>query len=586
MEKRIRSSFYGARGTSRMSDNIDQRTLQEFLSREEFARRERSARLAKQRATIQAEFEYEDFVRKSRGNRLIYEAQEEAANEIVAAYQRGAVWVTLVAQPGTGKTGTALAVMRQMAQHAADDIAVAVADMFLCTGMSDIDWETQFSKNVLPTFRENICHRGNLKKQVPKLAAMKNGLIITDESHVAAGKEMTVSQTLGDAGLQSIPALEERNMRGLDISATPEGVVKDLQKWGDKAAIVILKPSRSYKGFRTMLNENRIRDAPSFKTYEELLAFFTMLNTRYAATSKKYFAMRIGETKGQDVQCRAWIVRACNALGWAVWNHNSMDRKTDIDLKMKNAPEKHTVIQVKGFWRASKRLERAHVGMTYEQIPSKRDTTVTSQGLAARLCDNYEYSGDQLNPELRPLIYCDKGAIEEYLNWFETAGCDYARSNYNAARIQSRDGRVISKPTKAHHSIINGLEDVSSDEDEPGVMLLSNAFDTREDAHRWALDTLDWNKPWYQNNPEEVKQPVVTNVGLYDLNGNPGITHVRHRMQLTPIQPRDTFLRVFNRGFGSGVRCAPVQDGENIRYIILYKELWLRIPNAGAGRAQ
>ena len=51
----------------------------------------------------------------------------------------------------------------------------------------------------------------------------------------------------------------------------------------------------------------------------------------------------------------------------------------------------HTIIFIKGFWRASKRISMKHIGATYEPIPIQRDISVTAQSLTARFCNNYEY---------------------------------------------------------------------------------------------------------------------------------------------------------------------------------------------------
>jgi hypothetical protein len=150
------------------------------------------------------------------------------------------------------------------------------------------------------------------------------------------------------------------------------------------------------------------------------------------------------------------IYHAATILGWKHTTHNSETRISEIDEIMEHAPTHHTIIFVKGFWRASKRIVRKHVGGTYETVPKKRNTTATAQSLAARFCDNYEYSGDELNIDLRPTHYTDLHAIEEYLNWFDN-DCDYTLANYTSARIKSKGGEVDAKPSKMHPSNYRNL---------------------------------------------------------------------------------------------------------------------------------
>jgi hypothetical protein len=98
-----------------------------------------------------------------------------------------------------------------------------------------------------------------------------------------------------------------------------------------------------------------------------------------------------------------------------------------------------------------------NIGATYEPKPKQRDVSVTAQALTARFCDNYEYSGDQLDINLRPLHYCDKEAIEQYVEWFNN-DCDFINSKYKSQRISSNGkGKVSSAITKVNSKVVEGL---------------------------------------------------------------------------------------------------------------------------------
>ena len=361
--------------------------------------------------------------------------------------------VCLIAQPGTGKTGTAQAVMIHMATNPNDEEIIPAENIINCTGMSDNDWETQFKNSVLPQFRDNIFHRQNLIKQNDKLRNLKNALIIPDECHIASGSKMTIARTLKESGILDINVLERRNIKMLDISATPDAVLHDYKKWGTKCAIIKIQPGPSYKGFEVMLNEERIIDAPNLEELNDCIKLLEFLDDRYENTTKKYFPFRVLDpVKIEKIKI------VCEELGWNYMNHNSDERVYEIDLLMQNAPDKHTIIFIKGFWRASKRISMKHIGATYEPIPKKQDVSVTAQALTARFCDNYEYSGDQLDINLRPLHYCDKEAIEQYVEWFNN-DCDFSTSKYKSQRITSNGkGRVNSKPTKVNSKVVSGFD--------------------------------------------------------------------------------------------------------------------------------
>jgi hypothetical protein len=415
------------------------------------------------------------------GKKFIYPNQQEAANKCIEAYKNGALAVCLIAQPGTGKTGTAQAVMIHMTTNLDDDEIIYPENIINCTGMSDNDWERQFKNSMLPPFRENIFHRQNLVKQIDKLRNLRNGLIIPDECHIASGSKMTIAKTLKDSGILDMNVLERKNIKMLDISATPDAVLNDYKKWGKKCAIIKICPGPSYKGFEIMLKEHRIIDAPNLEDSDDYYELIEFLDKRYKNTTKKYFPFRL-----LDQSKITLLESVSQEFDWVCLYHNSDERIDEIDTLMQNAPNKHTIIFIKGFWRASKRILMKHIGATYEPIPKKRDVSVTAQALTARFCDNYEYSGDHLDINLRPLHYCDKGAIEQYVEWFNN-DCDFITSKYKSQRISSNGkGKVNSKETKVNPKIVKNLEtktdsDVKVDEEN------KNVSDVKVDENRYRV---------------------------------------------------------------------------------------------------
>lgn len=400
---------------------------------------------------------------------ISYPNQKEAAMKCLEHFNDGKLVVLLVAEPGTGKTGTAHEVMYNMGIH--NDNPIHASQMVICSGMSDCQWKEQFEKNVIDGLSKNVFHRGNMPRNKDKLKFAR--LIVDDECHVASGHDMVVSTVFRDAGLLDISSLESRSAKILEISATPEAVSHDLKKWGDKAAIVKLEPGPDYKGFQVMLDEKRIIKAPLLYSPESTLEVLKKFDTRFANTSKKYFIFRISP------KIARFIEDASKVLGWgSPIYHNSEERIENIDELMKKSPEKHTAICVKGFWRASKRLIRTHVGGSYEAIPKgKRNTTATGQGLTARFCDTYKYSGDMENPDLRPIHFCDLDAIKEYIEWFKN-GCDYRNASYTSSRITSNGrGRIQAGMTKVHPSNVDGLE-LEEEEQAPSDYDITELYDS------------------------------------------------------------------------------------------------------------
>jgi superfamily II DNA or RNA helicase len=251
---------------------------EEEKKKEDIEKKKEEIKKRQQRENILKSMSDKEEFLQLEGRCFIYPNQQEAADKCIEAYKNGAVAVCLIAQPGTGKTGTAQAVMISMATNTNDDEIIYAENIINCTGMSDNDWENQFKNSVLQVFTENIFHRQNLIKQTDKLRNLKNGLIIPDECHIASGSKMTIAKTLKEAGILDVNVLEMRNIKMLDISATPDAVLQDYKKWGKKCAIVKIQPGPLYKGFEVMLKENRIIDAPNLEEEDDYYEFLEFLD--------------------------------------------------------------------------------------------------------------------------------------------------------------------------------------------------------------------------------------------------------------------------------------------------------------------
>lgn len=538
-----------------------------------------------QREQLQLEYKRRNIRLSRKGQQISYDNQKEAATQIVEHFRSGKLAVLLVAQPGVGKTGCALETAYKLCTHPDDNICIHANNNINICGLSDCSWRDNYKENMLESLAKHVYHRGEIKGKASVLADLKDSLITTDECHVASGRDMTISKELKNAKLLDIDHLEANNIKLLDISATPEGIMTDLHKWGDKAAIVILQPGPDYKGFQTMLDEHRIRNAPKLDSLSSVRNLLYAFRDRYPV-SKKYFLLRIEVPKAprpingtvpavlapNPIQL---IYQVCGELGWLCRTHDSENPIDNVDDTMGHAPSEHTVILIKDYWRASKRIVKENVGGTYEQSPKKRNTSTTSQGLTARFCNTYQYTGEWLDPNNRPIHYCDIGAIEEYLAWFQ-GGCNYHTSIYNSTKLKAKDGYVRSEMTKVHHTNVSGalpeVEDINRPP--PSNYEISPTFPTRAAASEWARDHINWTGEWNSM----TKQTVPINVTLYAADGqSPGNTHVRYRGSAHLVKTEEATRADGDLGkFGQGVRSLPVKIGNSICFIIVYKSAWAR----------
>jgi hypothetical protein len=483
--------------------------------------------------------------KRQKNEEFVYPNQKEAALKCVEAFQSGITQVCLVAQPGTGKTGASLEIMHLLTTHINDDDCILKENLWILSGMNDKEWAKQYFKNMIKSFREHIHHRGNLMKNKNEISQIQGGLLITDECHIASGKQMTVSKMLREAGLTDYETIVARNMKMLDISATPEAVSFDLHsaKWRDKSRIIKLEPGPIYKGFQHMLDENRILDAPEILSMEIALQILSMFETRYEGTTKKYFPFRIRGTAA-----KGFIHGAITRLGWGFIEHDSStsddkngpkyydasgEEITKVDHMMLTAPERHTIIFVKEFWRASKRLVRKHVGGSFVSKPKTQNTTAASQDLVARFCDNYNYDGDQIDPNYRPIHYTDKKAIEEYLNWFNH-DCNYEIADYTSNRIKSSNGMVTAKPSKVHASNMQNLDSDNVDdnsEEETVVDIRKYRIYSNEETVKSVCKILGYS---YRATPDCKIEGPNKDFKLTSLNTKKGIASLESAIKKVP----------------------------------------------------
>ena len=124
----------------------------------------------------------------------IYENQEKIGEDISDVFDnRKIVSAMLIALTQSGKTGAILATIK----HFIKKCNIATSNIFIITGLSDLDWLEQTCHAIPNMLRENVYHRNKLLSEfTDKITNMKNVLIIMDEVHTAAQENQTVQNAL------------------------------------------------------------------------------------------------------------------------------------------------------------------------------------------------------------------------------------------------------------------------------------------------------------------------------------------------------------------------------------------------------
>jgi hypothetical protein len=438
--------------------------------------------------------------RKGGDKEMVYPNQQTAATEIIQELfdpTNSKVAVTLIALPQVGKTGTFLEVAYKACTHPSDDCIIDPRNVFIITGMSDRDWQKQTEADMLEAFKRRVYHRGRLNTKdrednfYTALSNTKNALIILDECHIGAEKEHQVSQMLRRLNLLSIDTLRERNVKILEVSATPGATLYDTEKWGsENHSIVMLYPSSKYVGFRQFLVEGRIHPSYDLTNEDELEKLVAFMKRTYP--TPRWHIVRLPAKSRKNGEFEEKLHQICAREGWNIEKHSANDRVGDIDYHMGMQPRQHTILLIKEFWRAGKRLNDTYMGVVHEPKTVSMDTNVTAQGLVGRLCGNDKQSGADSSH-----MFCDIDRIHEYLAWIDARG-DWSKvREYNSRCLTIKKGRVVvSKPTFADLSDRSGDKKSSNNvPDECNPKTVPQVFNlTAEEYASFHKSGHGWNR--------------------------------------------------------------------------------------------
>lgn len=430
--------------------------------------------------------------RKGTEFEMVYPNQIEAAkHSIDELYEKDMVAVTLIALPQVGKTGTFLEVAYRACTHPNDDYIIDTRNVFIITGMSDRDWQKQTENDMLEAFKRRVYHRGRLNTKdredgfYTSLSVAKNALIILDECHIGAEKDHQVSQMLRRLGLLNIEVLRQRNVKILEVSATPGATLYDTEKWGaENHSIVILNPSDKYVGFRTFIDQGRLHPSFDLTTDDgihKLVQFIKQFDR------PRWNIIRLPAKSRQNGEFENKLRQVCARERWNIQTHSANDRVGDIDHHMSTQPPQHVIILIKEFWRAGKRLNDTYVGVIHEPLTKAKDTNVTAQGLVGRMCGNDKQSGED-----GPHMFCDVDRIHEYLAWIDAKGDWTKIRDYKSRGLTIKGGKkTSSKASFAHESNVEGVTAiVDSSDSDPDIIVHDAPFHTIPEVNAFLARTV------------------------------------------------------------------------------------------------
>lgn len=516
----------------------------------------------------------------NRGGRTLWfpETKEASANILSLILSNIVLWITLVAEPGSGKTMVIHHLIYQISKLPYHK-SINKNSITITTGMSDKEWYDQIIKNFElkdgdylwePIHKRDtnycIVHRSNFHKRITYLLEnqkyLNNHIFIIDESHFADDELMTIDQELKRLGLTE-ERMKQYNIKVILISATPD-VNLSLMDSKENHKLVQLKNGKDYHGFKKHYSEGRIID-------DDINDLEDLVNSKYTEPRYHYVRARSQQDKGQY---RSNISDCCKRNDWILieddsnndnyisFNKDYYEKNADKDgkqiIKTYNPPSKHTFVLIKNKYQASKRLQvTSHTGIIYEKKSKKRNASVSCNGLIPRFWGYYPWPA--FNNNEQSLFICDEDSVKEYIKFSEDF--KYEGKDYTGRRIISTEEEIKQKGNTCYGS----LADITPVTKKNNIDI-SPPFDKDFDIQNYLLNDMGFREAGITvtNNCRGVKGEDEY---MYPKRNVPG--HTRNEPENTFLTEETYKTKFVNKGSGSFINTKP-QDGGTGQSFMVY----------------
>jgi hypothetical protein len=452
------------------------------FKRTEFEYTESEILLLKEaRSDIEIEF------RKLSNDEKIYENQTKVAKEIVEIFKTGSVINTMVISPTqSGKTG----IICETIRYFITDTNISYKNIYIITGLSSTEWKEQ-TKNRLPDrFKRRVFHRNDLSEKFYKdIERKKDVLIILDEIQIASSKNQTIHKVFDELNYMNLKTLLKKNVKFIEITATPNGCIYDLMKWGsDFSHKIIVQPPETYTGCFKLLNEVRVKQyldlCEDEETEDNIQELKDTIEEKYK--EPRFHFIRTKASEYQDITKNNFKKVFGNDVKIIEFDFDNDE--CDINNIVKETPKEHTFIFIKEKLRCAKTISNKKiVGVYYERYTKSRpDDDVIIQGMLGR-ATGYNDNGDSI-------IYTNIESIEKYKELIES-NFENMKINWVSSSTTMRNGEIRSKKYYNTPNNIKGFKAIEFD----------NSYETPEEK-RARIQAQKEEKEKRKQERERIKQ--------------------------------------------------------------------------------
>lgn len=354
-----------------------------------------------QRNIFNGEFE----LMKHRGELTIFDNQLQIGKQIFNAFEQRELAISLIIAPTqSGKTGSMIALISEFVNNSDIDIN----NIYIITGISSVEWKEQTINRFPNCLNQNILHRNDLERKIKNLTSTKNSLIIIDETHYACKEDQALYNLFKENELFDLQNLYEHDIKIIQYSATPDGVVYDINKWENACKIIIANGGESYVSNKQLLENQQVIQYKSLHTKDEqeLNKNIKELKTIIDNYSEpKYHIIRTKSGKEQGYTITNITLALKPAYKYILKTYDG-ESKFDLNDMLKVKPKKHTIIFIKEMLRCAKTLYKDNIGVLYERHTKAINSSAIIQGLLGRA------TGYDSNKDIK--VFTDITTIENY----------------------------------------------------------------------------------------------------------------------------------------------------------------------------
>lgn len=352
--------------------------------------------------------------KSSQGKKIrIHKNQLLAANKILNYFYLGIGWNILLAQPQSGKTDTFYFVACEMIRKE------IIKRVYIICGNSEIElkeqvkdadefYEFKYKPYIIANLDYNEETSNILISKIKKMLRVWFGpeldkynkepfeiqdtLFIWEESHYAQDKinrphKFLQSLHISADGNEINLSSKERNNFFLSVSATPFSELSNVVHGEQSKVVVKMLPGNKYQGVRKFRDRNQIIQFDCEDKKKLFSTLFDAVKMQSETETKKYAIIRIREDDKID---KMKVVKYITShFNWNLVEYNSETKNKGIITinslnQLKNAPDKNTLIVIKGMCRMGKQVPKDYISFVMETsvIPK---TDVVLQGLLGRM---------------------------------------------------------------------------------------------------------------------------------------------------------------------------------------------------------